>query len=362
VNDEEDSVYGDGDLEELGGNGPIDSKKLKETIKKLNDKLAGNPDDKKLKKAVKKMESDYLPRLEKYEDYEKKLNGRNSFSKTDIDATFMRMKEDSMTRQTKPAYNVQIGTENQFIVGFSIHQRPGDTSCLISHLKGLKSMLGRLPSNIVSDSGYGSEENYEYIANEGLGNFVKYNTFHKEQTNKFKNDAFKIENWPYDKAQDIFTCPCGRLLRYHKTENYTTDNGYSTTRDYYQCEDCSGCACREKCTKSTGNRIIQVSFRLRDLKENARDNLNSDAGIFLRSRRGVDVESVFGHIKANRSFRRFMLRGLEKVKVEWGLLSIAHNMLKKSVLKPLAGSISKVLNFPLHNLIDFQQKQLAFFI
>ena len=111
---------------------------------------------------MKVLEKDYLPKLEKYEDQAKKLGERNSYSKTDTDATFMRMKEDQKNGQSKPGYDVQIGTENQFIVGYSIHQQSGDTSCFIPHLEKVKANFNnRLPENIVTDAGYGSEENYE---------------------------------------------------------------------------------------------------------------------------------------------------------------------------------------------------------
>lgn len=332
LNDEEDEAYGSEDLEERGGGKPIDSKKIEEKVNQINAKLAGNQDknkEKELKKHLKKIETDYLPRMKKYEDYAQKLGNRNSFSKTDVDATFMRMKEDHMKNgQLKPGYNVQIGTEDQFIVGFSIHQRPADTGCLKPHLMNLKRLLGILPKNIVADAGYGSEENYEYIEQQELGNYVKYNTYHKEQKKKFKNDAFKFENWPYDEIEDAFTCPEGRTLRYTHTSSYTTEMGYKTERRYYECENCNGCTCREKCTKSKNNRCVQVSFRLREFKRKVTESLNSALGVILRKKRSIDVETVFGNIKGNGSFRRFMLRGLEKVKIEWGLLSMAHNLSK----------------------------------
>ena len=113
-----------------------------------------------------------------------------------------------------------------------------------------------------------------------------------------------------------------------RTRKYVTENGYETTRRYYQCENCEGCDVREECHKSQYNRRIQVSPQLNRFKDEARKNLMSEKGLELRSRRPIEPESVFGHIKYNRGFTRFMLRSLEKVKIEWGLLSIAHNMMK----------------------------------
>ncbi|MDP2735095.1 MAG: IS1182 family transposase, partial [bacterium] len=182
VNEEENEEYGDRDLEELGEDGPIDAEKLEKKIQELNERLKENPEDKKLAKAVKKIREDYLPRQRKYEEQESKFQGRNSYSKTDEAATFMRMKEDHMKNgQLKPGYNVQIGTEDQFVVRYSVHQRPGDSGCLIPHLQALKEQLGRLPEKVVADAGYGSEENYAYLDGQGIEAYIKYNTFHLEQ-------------------------------------------------------------------------------------------------------------------------------------------------------------------------------------
>lgn len=329
VNEEENKEYGDKDLEELGEDNPIDSDKLEEFVKGLDEKLSKNPKDKSTQKAISTIKKDYLPRLVKYEKQEEILQNRNSYSKTDNDAIFMRMKEDHMKNgQLKPGYNIQTGTEEQFIVGFSVHQKAGDTGCLIPHLKNLKENTGRLPENVIADAGYGSEENYEYLEENNLKGYVKYNMFHKEQKKKFKEQIFKVENLPYDEEKDEFTCPNDKKLKYTYTGKYKTDNGYQTQRRYYKCEDCTGCALKEKCTKAAGDREIQVSFRLNELKEKAKEKLCSEKGVELRKKRCIEVEAVFGQIKNNRGFRRFLLRGIEKVKTEWGLLSIAHNMKK----------------------------------
>ncbi|MDP2735020.1 MAG: IS1182 family transposase [bacterium] len=331
VNEEENEEYGDRDLEELGEDGPIDAEKLEKKIRELNERLKGDPEDKKLAKAVKKMREDYLPRQKKYEEQEKKFKGRNSYSKTDEGATFMRMKEDHMKNgQLKPGYNVQIGTENQFVVGYSVHQRPGDSGCLVPHLKGLKAQLGRLPKKVIADAGYGSEENYAYLDDEGAEAYVKYNTFHLEQK-KRKKDRFRAASFPYDETRDEFICPADKRLTYQWTQPYQTENGFQTELRFYECEDCGGCELKAQCTRAVGNRRIQVSFRGRELRDRAGRNLLSEQGMVLRSKRPVEAESVFARLKHNWGFRRFLLRGKEKVEVEWGLLCIAHNMAKMAV-------------------------------
>lgn len=133
----------------------------------------------------------------------------------------MRMKEDHMRNgQLKPGYNVQIGTENQFIIGYSLHKRPRDTRCLKPHLEIVKAALGKLPRTVIADAGYGGEENYAYLENEQLEAVVKYGTYHQEKTKKWQSDVSKIDNWHYDEEQDTWTCPNGQQLVFrHERKN-----------------------------------------------------------------------------------------------------------------------------------------------
>lgn len=334
TNKEENDEYGERNLEEIGEEKPIDSKAIEAAVKRIDERLAANPEDKKLKKAKQAMETDYLPRMKKYEQQEELLAERNSYSKTDTDATFMRMKEDHMRNgQLKPGYNVQIGTEDQFVVGYSVHQDAGDTSCMKEHLEELKQGLGgKLPGNIVADAGYGSEENYEYLQEADLGNYVKYNTFHKEATRKWKSDVTRVQNWQYDETADEYICGCGRILRFQNERIQKSKNNYRSVVRIYQSDDCSGCPHRERCVKKTddpnANRRIYINRRGNELKAQARANLTSEYGLQMRSLRPVEVETVFGNIKGNFGVRRFMLKGMPKVKLEWGLHCIAHNMRK----------------------------------
>jgi transposase len=338
VNKEENEEYGDRDLEEMGEEAELDAERLEKKVQELNEILKRafeegekkpGKDEKKRAKAVRTLQNECLPRLRKYEAQERILHDRGSYSKTDEEATFMRMKDDPLrTAQMKPAYNVQIGTENQFVVGLSVHQRPGDTGCLIPHLEGLKERLGRLPEKLIADAGYGSEENYVYLEKQGLESFVKYNTFHQEQKKRSKKTRFLATQFPYDEETDEFECPDGRRMLYRETNHYRTANNYRKKVRVYECEDCSDCPLRQECTQAQENRRIRVSFPLQELRTRARDNLLSEEGLALRSRRPVEAESVFGRWKHNWTFRRFMLRGLKKVETELGLLSMAHNISK----------------------------------
>jgi len=335
---DETKEYGTSDLPEMGNGKEINSEAIIEAVKKIDEKLKQAPNDKKLKKAKKLIEDDYLPRMEKYEGQEEILEERKSYSKTDTDATFMRMKEDHMKNgQLKPGYNVQIGTENQFITGFSIHQKPGDTTTLKEHLERAKVQhKGAIPNNVIADAAYGSEENYEYLLAENITAYVKYNIFHKEASKKWQEDVTKIQNFSYDEEADTYYCPMERPFVFMYEKKTKSDNGYESLVRVYECLNCSGCPHREGCVKAEGefaNRRIYINRRLGELKTIARELLTSDEGLKMRSLRPVEVESVFGNIKGNFGIRRFLLRGLQKVNIEWGLISIAHNMRKMAIAR-----------------------------
>lgn len=332
LNRAEDELYGDHDLDELGEEAEINSDKLKGLAERLSGVLEKEPKDKKIKKALKKLETDYIPRLEKYEKQEAALGERNSCSKTDEDATFMCMKEDHMrNRALKPGYNVQIGTEDQFIVGFSVHQTSTDSPTVKDHLEQVEKNLGKLPTILVADAGYGSEENYLLLEEKEIDAYVKYNTFFRESRKRKKlleKEKYYSRNFTYLPEQDQFLCPQGKPLIYEKTIMTKTKTGFESERRLYSCHDCEGCPVRSVCTQAKHGRRIQYSPRLDQYRQQAFEKLTSEEGKKLSSRRMAEPEAVFGLLKRNGKFRRFHLRGLEKVTIEWGLLSIAHNLSK----------------------------------
>jgi len=344
ANEAEQAEYGERDLEEMGGNRTpdMDGERLKKKIEELNQRLrekAHPPEqEKQTRQALKELEMDCLSRLEKYEEQTKMLAGRNSYSKTDPEATCMRMKEDRGAKRpwTKPAYNVQLGTEGQFIVAASVHNQSSDAPCFIPLLESMRIGLKRLPQKATADAAYGSEENYDYLKKHELGNYLKYNTFYQD-THHYRNPEilrkhqFRSDHFEYDEPNDQFLCPQKRRLSYLYTSQYKTTNGYLSTRRHYECESCQDCPLKSQCTKAKGNRQIQVSFQLRDYRRQARENLTSQRGKQLRAQRSVDVETPFGDIKQNMGFRRFHLRGQDKVNTEWLLVCIAHNMRKLAV-------------------------------
>lgn len=310
---------------------PIKSEELQTKIQEINTRL--NELTKKQKKGVEKLEKEHLPRLEKYEKQLETLGERNSYSKTDEDATFMRMKEDHMKNgQLKPAYNAQISTENQIITNYSIHQRPGDTATLISHLEKFEKSYGKQSKKVVTDAGYGSEENYNYMENNDIEAFVKYNYFHKEQKRSFKKDIFHPENLYYNAEKNYIVCPIGQHMEKTGTGKRTSELGYVSNVTYYQAKRCEGCPLRSGCHKSKKNRTIEINHQLRYYKQKARTRLLSEEGIKHRKQRAIEPEAVFGQLKSNNRFNRFKLRTLAKIELEFGLAAISHNLRKLAVL------------------------------
>lgn len=304
---------------------------LNEKVEAINQKLKTQDVPKQIKKDAEKLEKEFLPKLLEYEVHLNIMGDRNSYSKTDHDATFMRMKEDHMKNgQLKPAYNVQISTENNFITNFTNHQTPGDTTTFKTHLDAFNQHYNRFPKRSIADAGYGGLENYDYLESNNIDNFVKYNYFHKEQEKKFKLDISRPENLYYNAENDYFICPMGqRMLPVYSGERETS-TGYKYPITIYQAQNCSNCPIRGACHKQSGNRKMEINTRLIKHKQIARNNLTSEFGKELRGRRCSEVEQTFGQIKWNKKFNRFLLRGLPKISIEIGLIALAHNFEKLS--------------------------------
>ena len=307
----------------------IDSKTVKETIDKIDAALKDiDKPDNKITQKLNYAKKNWPAKLKQYAKQEKILAGRNSYSKTDPGGTFMRMKEDYMKNgQLKPAYNVQISTNNQFVVNYSLHPNPTDTKTLIPHLKQHKKLFGTLPKVQVADAGYGSEENYQYLDKQLIEAYVKPADFDRKQRKNYHPNPFNSDQLEYNADKDIYLCPSGTPMKNigHRKKK---ENGVLKTYTMYKASGCRNCPLRDACHKQKGNRIIHVNHRGRQLKQKAYERLNTEQGIYYRKRRPVDVEPVFGNIKSNMNFKRFLLKGIQKTEIEWGLLCIAHNLKK----------------------------------
>ena len=269
-------------------------------------------------------------KLAEYNSRLEQMEGRNSISKTDPSATFMRMKEDAMCNgQTKPGYNLQISSENQFITDFALFPNPTDTLTFIPFLGSFPGRYGRFPKRVVADSGYGSEENYRFMDEAGIEGFVKYNRFHLEHRPRYKPDTFHPDSLYYNEEGDYYICPMGQRMSRTGTLQTRTEGGYISQSACYRAIRCKGCPLRCLCYKAKANqRTIRVNHRLNSYKRKACELLTSEEGIKERGRRCIEPEAVFGQMKSNMAYRRFRLMGKDKVVMDFTFFAIAFNIKK----------------------------------
>ena len=297
---------------------------LEEELEKLNQDIEETPikgkDERKthrrkLKKILRKIKDDFSVRAEKYENYQETFEGRNSFSKTDPDATFMRMKEDHMKNgQLKAAYNLQIATENQFVLHDDIYQNPTDTRTLLPFLETYPHELKRA----VADAGYGSEENLLTLNRMGVDHLIKYGLFDKEQKKNYKESDRNLDNWTYDETTDTYTHPEGWVYQFDHLKHSHTTTGFRQEIRVYKAEQ----------SDLAPQKGLYVNKRYQLLKVKESQALLSDEGSHIFAQRKVDVEPVFGQIKACLGYKRCNLRGKRQVKIDMGLVLMANNLLK----------------------------------
>ncbi len=311
---------------------------LDSLIGELKDTLAAEPrsadreqkkQQREKRKQIKELEK-HRDKLGEYDSRLEQIGERNSMSKTDPDATFMRMKEDAMNNgQTKPGYNLQISAENQFITDFALFHNPTDTLTLIPFFNSFLNRYGHMPSAAVADSGYGSEENYRFMDEAGMDAYVKYNRFHLEQRPRYKPNPFHHDNFHYNADEDYYVCPMGQHMTRIGTAHSKTASGYRSESARYRAQNCNGCPLRCICYKAKGDRrTIEVNHRLNQYKRKARELLTSEEGFRRRGPRCIEPEAVFGQMKFNMEYRRFRHFGKDKVTMDFAFFAIAFNIKK----------------------------------
>lgn len=280
--------------------------------------------------------------LEKLQDwlarwigYEEKLsimrNDRNSYSRTDPDATFMRMKEDHMRNgQLKPGYNMQIAVNSEYITGVAAYPDRTDSGTLIPFMKEMEYGHHTKYSKIVADAGYESQDNYLYLDSRGQMSFIKPQNYEYENTKQFKTKIGRRENMQYDDIEDSYICAVGKKLTFFREKSVVTKEGYVKTTAYYQCADCDGCQLKNKCfqSKKYPNKQLTVKRDLAELGEQSRRNITTPEGIQLRLNRSIQVEGAFGVLKYDRHFKRFLTRGKKNISIELYLLCLAFDINK----------------------------------
>ncbi len=272
---------------------------------------------------------DMMQRQEKYERYNNTFKGRNSFSKTDPDATFMHMKEDHMRNsQLKPGYNVQLAVEGEYITGLDISSERSDQLTLIPLLERMESYTGHQYGDVTADAGYESEENYTYFENKQQTCYIKPQNYERSKTKKFKSNMSLRENMAYDAGKDEYTCQNGKKLKVVYTGKRMSKSGFESEITYYECESCEGCPHKKNCTRAKGNRKMQLSKTFLRQRDQSLRNITSETGILLRMNRSIQVEGAFGVIKQDYGFRQFLLRGNKKVRTEMLIMAFGYNINK----------------------------------
>lgn len=287
---------------------------------------------------------EYIEKMKKYEEFNSVFGERNSFSKTDKEATFMRMKDDHMRNsQLKPGYNVQIAVSGEYIAGIDITSDRADSKTLIGFLKKLERQYGARLEDIIADAGYESEENYLYLRSKGYNSYIKPANHEVKKTRKYKNQIGRRENMIRDEENDEFICSNGRRLKYIYTSKSKTSSGFIRQSRVYQCESCDKCQLRSQCFKGKYNKRIFYSQTFTSLRATSQDNIDSDQGVLYRINRSIQVEGAIGVLKQNYKLIRFKRRGLKEVFLETLLYASAFNINK------------------LHNKIQDNRLGLSFF-
>ena len=278
--------------------------------------------------------------IAKLKEYNKKLyvcGDRNSYSKTDPDATFMRMKEDAMLNgQLKPAYNLQHGVDSEYITWLNISSRPTDTRTLIPFLKDMERYLPFKYQEIVADAGYESEENYLFLEENGQLAYIKPQNYEISKTRKYRQDIGRMENMKYDEKADCYYCKNGQMLTVQYEKREKTASGYRRIVTVYRSSGCSGCPFKTDCIKGNNcktpmedrQKVLYVSKKMKEKRQETLKRITSDYGTQLRMNRSIQAEGSFANIKEDMEFRRYLYRGKANVTAQSILLAIGYNINK----------------------------------
>lgn len=280
----------------------------------------------------------YLNKLIEYEEKEEICGEeRNSYYKTDKDATAMVLKEDyysKLSHDFHAAYNTQVLVSSGLITMYGIFQTRDDQNTLIQMLEKYWIGYGKYPLNLCGDSGYGIYKNYEFLYMNNIGNYLKFASWNGEISGK-RPKLFFLDN-------NNFKCLNGIVGKYIFTKTHPR---YKDSK-FYIFEGCNYCNYSYKCKeylkdKSQNFRKAELSISYELYKDEARKKLLSLDGIEIRINRSIQVEGTYGQIKANMNYTRFRRRGLDKVECEFMLECLGVNIRKLFKLFEDADSIKK---------------------
>ena len=272
----------------------------------------------------------YIERLKRYAKHISVCGEkRNSYSKTDHDATFMRIKTDYMGNdQLLPAYNMQTAICSGYVAVMDVQQYASDMDCFVPLMEKYNRMYGHYPKYPVADAGYGSYNNYLYCHEKGMEKFMKFTMYEKEtKSEEYRTNPYRAVNFTQD-AEGNPICPYGRKF-IHKLTRHVRGNQYGRTEEIYGCESCEGCPHKEKCCpRAKGNRSIRMNQELTAIHQEVVNNLQTVHGALLCMNRSIEAEGTFGVMKWDRSYERACRRGIKNVNLEFHLIACGFNLYK----------------------------------
>ena len=275
--------------------------------------------------------TEYLEKLENYKEYLDSMNGRNSMSKTDPDATFMRMKEDHMGNgQLKPAYNLQVLVDGGYIVGSFASNDRTDYATMIPAIDHMHKHIPWQYPKYCADSGYDSQQNHEALEKKGIEDYIKPQLYERSKKRDYKIDIGRKENMIYDNKQDCFICHKGKKLKLKYIRPKKNQYGYEIVTHVYRCSrGCKSCSLRSKCMKKSNAsyKQVQINHKLSDYQRKATELISSCKGKEIRVNRSIQAEGAFAQIKSNWSFKRFVRKGISGIHAEWDMMCMAMNVL-----------------------------------
>lgn len=267
----------------------------------------------------------YLNKLLEYEEKEKICGEkRNSYYKTDYDATAMVLKEDyysKLSNDFHAGYNVQVLVSSLLILMYGVFQDRSDYYTFIPMNDLYFKYYQKYPKNECDDSGYGIYINYKYMREHDIGNYVKFQSWKGEASGKAPQLFYTFN----DGVMCLNTC-IGEEIPFDKKYHQRNKDG-----KLYRFIGCNNCGYVYTCKKKLKNkendfRIIELIPDYELLKEEARNNLQSPKGIEMRINRSIQVEGTFGQIKNNMNYDRIRRRGLGKVSAEIMLMCLGVNI------------------------------------
>ncbi len=229
--------------------------------------------------------------------------------------------------QLLPAYNIQIGVADEYIVVADVFQHRSDMDCFVPLMEKFYQFYGFYPKYPVADAGYGSYNNYLFCQEHGIEKYMKFPMYKKETIDdKYREDPFRAVNFKTNQDGDLI-CPNGKKFIFAYRQP-VKGNLYGRQEEVYRCEDCSNCPYAEKCKKTDKERTIRLNQELTAMHQEVLDNLESIHGALLRMNRSIQAEGSFGVIKYDRWYKRIVRKGLRWVKLELLLVSLGHNLYK----------------------------------